>query len=114
MFRIPDPVWRRRIKKERLEITESLGFMSKEHHTIRNYTVRELPEVGRPLPLESISSGTGISERRTLPILDELEKALTFLYRNDSGEVSWAYPVTSVNTPHLVKSTDGDWKTFAA
>ena len=39
---------------------------------------------------------------RVVEILDELEKRMTFLYRENGSAVSWAYPMTSEVTPHLI------------
>jgi hypothetical protein len=41
-------------------------------------------------------------------ILDDLEKHMTFLFRNQAGEVVWAYPVTVEKTPHRVTFDTGE------
>jgi hypothetical protein len=46
-------------------------------------------------------------------ILDELEKQMTFLFRNEQGAVAWAYPVTIDQTPHRVTFDTGE-SLFAA
>ena len=46
-------------------------------------------------------------------LLDDLEKHMTFLFRNAQGAVEWAYPVTVARTPHKVTFSSGE-KLFAA
>ena len=41
-------------------------------------------------------------------ILDELERKLTFLYRDGAGAVVWAYPVTVEQTPHRITFSTGE------
>ena len=33
---------------------------------------------------------------------------MTFLYRNERGEVTWAYPVTVAQTPHRLTFGSGE------
>jgi hypothetical protein len=41
-------------------------------------------------------------------ILDELEAHLTFVFRNEAGAVTWAYPVTVDETPHHATFSTGE------
>jgi len=80
--------------------------MTEEHHLVRNFVVKELPRAGEPIRSDHISRELMLSRARTEIILDELERHLFFLVRNQRGEVSWAFPVTAENTGHhLVFST---------
>jgi hypothetical protein len=80
--------------------------MSREHHLIRRFVVKELPRAGNPLKPELISQRLKLPVGRVNTILDELERNLFFLVRNSQGAVTWAYPVTVEKTPHeLVFST---------
>jgi hypothetical protein len=80
--------------------------MSREHHLIRRFVVKELPRAGNPLKPELISQRLKLPVGRVDDILDELERNLFFLVRNSQGAVTWAYPVTVEKTPHgLVFST---------
>ena len=90
-----------------------LKFMSEEHHLVRNLVVRELPNIGEPLSPERIARMSNLSVTRVNVILDELEKNLTFLFRNDQGAVEWAYPVTTSHTPHHATFSTGE-KVYAA
>jgi ribosomal protein L30/L7E len=80
--------------------------MSDEHHLVRNFVVRGLPRLGRPISVAEISRALGLTRTRTASIVDDLEKHLFFLVRGDGAEVSWAFPVTAEKTGHhLVFST---------
>jgi hypothetical protein len=80
--------------------------MSHDHHSVRNFVVRELPRMGRPIPLANISHALQLSQKRTKSIVEDLERNLFFLVRGDGAEVSWAFPVTAEETGHhLVFST---------
>jgi hypothetical protein len=70
--------------------------------------VTELPRVGQPLPPEDIAGAVGMALDRVVPILDELERNLTFLYRNQSGAVAWAYPVTVDPSPQRLTFSTGE------
>ncbi len=82
--------------------------MSDEHHLVRDFVVRELPKVGKPLSPEFIAQKLNLSVDRVKLILDKLEKRLTFLFRNEQGAVVWAYPVTVENTPHYAIFSTGE------
>jgi len=85
-----------------------LGFMSEAHHRVRNFVVRELPYSGEPLFPEFIAQRLNLPVARVDPILEELEKNLTFLFRNSQGAVAWAFPVTADQTPHRIKFQTGE------
>jgi len=85
-----------------------------DHHLIRNFVVRELPRnQGKPLSAEDIENRLQLSLPRVNALLDDLEKHLFFLVRNEIGEVSWAFPVTTDRTPHRLSFSSGE-RTFAA
>ena len=91
----------------------SLGFMTEEHHLVREFAVRELPRVGAPLSPDLIAKELDLPEERVVGILDDLEKHLTFVCRDAAGAVVWAYPVTAETTPHHVTFSSGE-KLYAA
>jgi hypothetical protein len=82
--------------------------MSESHHLVRNFVVKELPQKGAPLSPEFISQRLDLPLARVNSILEELEKNLTFLYRNKQGSVAWAYPVTADETPHKISFSTGE------
>ena len=103
---IPRSNWERELDEAPASIGERLAFMSPDHHAVRNYVVRELPILGRPLSPEHISAALQLPRGRTEQIIHELEEHLFFLARRNGPEVSWAFPVTTDETPHhLVFST---------
>ena len=108
MVGLPEPLWQREVARQARDTVESLGFMSKDHHRVRDFAVRELPRVGHPLSPDYIAAELGLPLNRTRAILDELERNMTFLYRGDGESVTWAYPVTVDRTPHRVTFSNGD------
>jgi hypothetical protein len=105
---IPPFLWEKQISKFRRRIEAELGFMSKEHQLVHHCVVRELPRVGGPLSPEFVANKLGLPPDRVKVILNELEKHMTFLFRNSEGAVIWAYPVTVEATPHHVTFSTGE------
>jgi hypothetical protein len=85
-----------------------LRFMTEQHHHVRYFAVRELMITGKPLSPGLISERLGILPERVKMILDELEKKLFFLARDEQGAVIWAYPVTVEPTPHRLNFSTGE------
>jgi hypothetical protein len=108
MIPIPRGVWQRQVAGKARAARERLGFMSEDHHRVRDFVVREIPRVGEPLSPELIARELELPVERVRIILDELEKRLTFLFRNDAGAVVWAYPVTGDPTPHAAVLSTGE------
>jgi hypothetical protein len=113
MVSLPKPLWQREVTRQARGAVESLGFMSEDHHQVRDLAVRELPRVGKPLSPGLIAQELDLPLTRTIAILNELEKNMTFLYRDDGESVTWAYPVTVDRTPHRVVFSTGE-QTYAA
>ena len=99
---VPGAVWKGHLSKSAQHGRDRLGFMSEEHHRVRDFVVLELPQVGEPLSPSYIAQRVGLPQERVRVILDELEKGMTFLFRGDGEAVTWAYPVTLDETPHHV------------
>lgn len=108
MIPIPSLLWKDMISKNAKGVEKSLGFMSDKHHLIRDFVVRELPFVGKPITPENVSQQLCLSVEQVNEILEELEKRLTFLFRNEQGAVIWAYPMTVASTPHHVTFSTGE------
>jgi hypothetical protein len=108
MVGLPEPLWRREVARQARGAGASLGFMSEDHHRVRDFAVRELPRVGAPLSPALVAQKLDLPLARTVDILDELERNMTFLYRGDGESVTWAYPVTVDQTPHLVTFSSGE------
>lgn len=100
---IPRPIWQSQVQGD-----SDLDFMSEEHHAVRDFSVLELPRVGKPLAPEFIAQELDLSLPQVVGILDDLEAHMTFLFRNEQGAVAWAYPVTADRTPHHVTFSTGE------
>ena len=90
------------------DVVAKLDFMTEEHHLVRDFAVREIPRVGQPLAPQLIAGEVDLPTDRVVELLDELEKEMTFLYRGDGENVTWAYPVTADRTPHHVTFSTGE------
>jgi hypothetical protein len=108
MAKIPRKEWELALSGVAQHLESALGFMSKKHHEVRNFVVSELPRVGEPLSPGLISERLKLPGARLNAILNDLEKHLTFLFRNEQGAVVWAYPVTVARTPHRVHFNTGE------
>ena len=97
--RVPEWLWRLLVSRRSGDGQSPLALMTPEHPPFAtsrysNYPpgpaarAQNSPSLGLPLPVAAI--------------LDDLERHLTFLYRNPEGAVAWAYPVTVEPTPHRV------------
>jgi hypothetical protein len=100
---IPRLLWQRQVRGE-----AQLDFMTEEHHRIRNFVVTELPRSGEPLSPKFIAQELKLPLDQVVGILNDLEKHMTFLFRNEQGAVEWAYPVTVDQTPHRITFSTGE------
>ena len=108
MVSVPPVLWEKQVEKSRKKIEAELDFMSPDHRRVHHCVVRELPRVGRPMAPEFVASELDQPLDRTKEILDDLEKHMTFLFRNEEGAVVWAYPVTVDKTPHHLAFSTGE------
>ena len=105
---VPRRLWQRQVAQNAQQSAASLGFMTADHHRVRNFVVVALPRAAKPLPPALIAERLSLSLERVTEILVELEKHMTFLFRNEQGEVAWAYPVTVDTTPQRVTFSSGE------
>jgi hypothetical protein len=108
MIEIPRAKWEEHLAEVPRHSETRLGFASEEHHLVRYFAVRELPRLGKPIQPELISQELRLSLDRVSSILDDLERNLFFLVRNEQGAVSWAFPVTVDPTPHHLAFSTGE------
>ena len=101
-------VWEREVARAPEHCAERLRFMGPDHHRVRCFVVEELARRGGPLSIGAISEALTLAPAAVTGIVDELERNLFFLVRNDNGEVSWAYPVTVDRTPHRLTFSTGE------
>ena len=109
----PAWLWRHLTSRTAGHDHSAIEFMTPEHHRVRDFVVLELPRRGVPLTPEEIALGIGLPLSRVAEILDDLERHLTFVYRNRAGAVAWAYPVTVEQTPHRI-TLNGRERLYAA
>ena len=105
---LPRAEWDAMLRATPEHAQSRLAFMTPEHHLVRNMAVLDLPRMGHPLAPEYFASNLGLAIDRIDGILDELERMLFFLVRNDAGCVSWAYPVTVDHTLHKLTFSTGE------
>ena len=110
---VPDDAFQKSLKALPARMASRLAFMSRNHHSVRDFAVRELPRQDRPLLPVEIAQVTGLTLENVSAILTDLEKKLFFLVRDPEGNVSWAYPVTTSETPHRLTFSTGE-KIFGA
>ncbi len=110
---IPREEWEEELRGAPGAMKTRLAFMTPEHHAVRRFAVAELPKRGEPLTYDAIATALSIPSPRVATIIDELEKALFFVVRNDRRAVSWAFPVTVDTTPHALTFSSGE-RCFAA
>jgi hypothetical protein len=110
---VPDDAFIKSVEGLPNRMTTRLAFMSHDHHTVRDFVVRELPRQGGPLSPTQIAQGTGLALQTVSAVLAELERNLFFMVRDSKGSVTWAFPVTAVRTPHRLTFSTGE-KTFGA
>ena len=105
---VPSFLWKRKIVQKAKKAATLMGFMTSDHHRVRNFVVKTLAESGKPLSLGRIAMDLDLDLNRVSTIVDELEKNKFFLFRNPEGEVAWAYPVTVEKTPHKAIFSTGE------
>ena len=110
MISLPPAIWHKQMAKE---TQSNLAFMTPDHQLVRDFVVREMPRINKPISPEAISAAVQLPLERVRSILDELEHSMTFLFRDPAGAVTWAYPVTVDKTPHQVTFSSGE-KLYAA
>lgn len=108
VIEVPPFLWEKGVQQGKRKFEREHGALSDEKRLIHHFAVRELPRNSRPLPPELISDGLGIPVDRIRAALDYLEQRMTFLFRNDDGDVVWAYPVTVAETPHRIMFDTGE------
>jgi len=108
MLNVPSFLWEKQIFKAKKKFKTEFSFMSEEHRLVHHFVVRELPYAGKPLSADFVANKLALAVGRVNAILDDLEKHMTFLFRNGQGDVVWTYPVTVEKTPHHVTFNTGE------
>ncbi len=108
ILEIPQATWKQGLAHIPQHSLSRLSFMTHAHHRIRYFVVEEMVNTQKPIEPEFISEGLNMPLDLVKPILEELERNLFFLVRNDQGAVAWAFPVTVEDTPHKMVFRGGE------
>jgi hypothetical protein len=104
----PQATWKQHLAHIPQHSQSRLGFMTSAHHQIRYFVVKEMVNTQKPIEPAYISAGLKMPLELVEQILEELERNLFFLVRNDQGAVTWAFPVTVEVTPHKLVFHSGE------
>ncbi|MBI5477877.1 MAG: hypothetical protein HY906_03410 [Deltaproteobacteria bacterium] len=105
---IPWALFKLVVGREAARTGRVLGGLDDEQRRVHHFVVRDLPRLARPMPPEHIAAALDLPLGRVIPILDELERRLIFLFRPGGRDVVWAYPVTVAETPHRLTFSTGE------
>ncbi|MEW5733433.1 MAG: hypothetical protein AB1921_01185 [Thermodesulfobacteriota bacterium] len=108
MLSLPPALWQSEVERTRKKASRALAGSHPETRRVHHHVVARMPAFGAPIPPEAVADELGLASRLTVEILDGLEKRLTFLWRNDQGHITWAYPVTVEKTPHAIALDTGE------
>jgi hypothetical protein len=108
ILKIPQATWKQHLAHIPEHSQTRLAFMTSAHHQIRYFVVKEMVTSQKPIKPETISEGLKMPLEMVKQILEELERNLFFLVRNDQGAVIWAFPVTVESTPHKIVFNSGE------
>ena len=108
MLPAPEAMWKKHLTQTPDHSHERLKFMTEAHHQVRYFVVQELLNQQKPIEPELISEALQMPLEQVQSLLDELERELFFLVRNEQNQVAWAYPVTVEKTPHKLKFSSGE------
>jgi hypothetical protein len=108
MIAVPQVTWKQHLAQIPQHSQSRLDFMTESHHQIRYFVVKELTNQQKPIEPELISERLNLPLRLVNTVLEELERKLFFLVRNERGSVAWAYPVTVEITPHKITFSSGE------
>lgn len=104
----PQITWKQELAQVPQHSQSRLNFMTDTHHEIRYFVVKELANRQTPIEPGFIADKLKMPLAKVKSILDELERNLFFLVRNEKGAVAWAYPVTVEITPHKLFFASGE------
>jgi hypothetical protein len=104
----PVAEWQSAVRRATGNMRQRLGFMTAEHHAVRNFAVTSLPRFNRPIPLTEVASHVRLPVSRVQAITEELERHLFFLVRDQAGDIAWTFLVTAERTPHEMQLSTGE------
>lgn len=105
---LPSIVGTKRVEALSRRAQSESEALSDEHRAVHHFVVEALPNVEGPLSPETVAEELRLPLPRVIQILDELEAKKAFLFRDEQGAVTWAYPVTAAVTPHRLTFNSGE------
>ena len=108
IIEVPQATWKQGLAQIPQHSQLRLSFMTDAQHRIRYFVVKEMVITQKPIKPGFISEKLNMPLELVEPILEELERKLFFLVRNEQGAVSWAFPVTVETTPHKMNFSSGE------
>ena len=106
MIPVPEAIFRSMLKRDVKKLA-SRPALEPDQRRVQHFAVREIPRRRRAIAPEVFAAELDLPIEEILQILDELERRMTFVCRRGGEDVSWAYPVTSDETPHRVRIDGG-------
>lgn len=103
---VPEFIFRPMVKRDTKKLANR-PTLEPDQRRVHHFAVREIPRRREAIAPEVFAAELDLPLDEILQILDELETRMTFLCRRDGEAVSWAYPVTSDDTPHQVRIDGG-------
>jgi hypothetical protein len=108
ILEMPEDAWKKELAHIPEHNQDRFAFMTEAHQRVRYFAVKELADRQKPLETGYIAEKLNLPLESVQVILEELEKKLFFLVRNEQKAVAWAYPVTVEPTPHRLKFRSGE------
>jgi hypothetical protein len=108
IVKLPPALWEKKVIKAARDFEALSGSFTEDHRRVHHFVVRQMPAAGGPLAPSVVADGLGLPLKRVTALLDDLEKNMTYLWRNEQDQVIWAYPVTVEPTPHRVTFSTGE------
>ena len=106
MIPVPEFIFRPMVKRDTKRLA-GRPELEPDQRRVQHFAVREIPRRREAIAPEVFAAELDLPLEEVLQILDELERRMTFLCRRGGEKVSWAYPVTSDETPHQVRIDGG-------
>jgi hypothetical protein len=107
--RMDETAWKDAVAAHVTHMPQRLAFMTPAHHRVRNAAVLGLAQNGgRPLSMTRLAAAARVPDAQTRAIAAELERNLFFVVRAGEDHISWAFPVTSDETPHRLAFDSGE------
>jgi len=100
-------MWKKHLSQVPQYNQPRLSFMTEAHYRVRYFVVKKLLDKQAPVDPEFIATMLTMPLAKVNAILEEMEKKLFFLVRDEHGAVNWAYPVTLARTPHRLSFSTG-------